>query len=219
MKSVLKDEIGNRYGKLVVLSREKNGTSRMSRWLCRCDCGKETIVYGANLRRGNTKSCGCDAGKHLRTTIYLRRGENGIAITERGDWFIFSWSDYDKIKSYLWRTAGGRTVTWIKGKNVFLSRFLLGATNRLVDHINRNPLDNRRENLRICTYIENSRNRGYRGYSYEADRQAWRVDLEINNVHVFLGRYATEEEARTVRHNAEKKYFGEFAPIREATHG
>jgi hypothetical protein len=45
---------GNRYGKLVALE-----WARGSRWRCRCDCGKETVVLTANLTRGNTASCGC----------------------------------------------------------------------------------------------------------------------------------------------------------------
>ena len=52
------NEIGNRHGRLVVISKAdtKNGKCR---WLCHCDCGKETIVAGNHLRGGSTKSCGC----------------------------------------------------------------------------------------------------------------------------------------------------------------
>jgi len=37
------------------------------RWLCLCDCGKEKIVLYGNLKRGNTKSCGCFKIKHGHT--------------------------------------------------------------------------------------------------------------------------------------------------------
>jgi hypothetical protein len=53
------DEIGNRYGKLGVIAdigRDRNGNVL---WLCKCDCGNETVVAGNNLRRGRTQSCGC----------------------------------------------------------------------------------------------------------------------------------------------------------------
>ncbi len=51
---------GKRFGRLVVLNREENdGTQPM--WRCLCDCGKEVIVKGNNLRRGYTQSCGCYA--------------------------------------------------------------------------------------------------------------------------------------------------------------
>lgn len=52
------DLSGTRFGRLVVLDRagNKNG---LSRWNCICDCGNKTVVYGNNLRRGYTRSCGC----------------------------------------------------------------------------------------------------------------------------------------------------------------
>ena len=52
------DISGERFGRLVVINLFKS-TGRRSFWLCKCDCGKETIVMKDNLRNGNTKSCGC----------------------------------------------------------------------------------------------------------------------------------------------------------------
>ena len=48
-----------RFGRLTVVSRVKNNASNQPAYLCRCDCGKETIVAGAHLRSGHTKSCDC----------------------------------------------------------------------------------------------------------------------------------------------------------------
>lgn len=50
---------GKRFGRLVVLGRSKNSKSNKTQWRCRCDCGKEVVVVGSNLRSGNTLSCGC----------------------------------------------------------------------------------------------------------------------------------------------------------------
>lgn len=58
---------GDKYGRLEVLSfhhfkkyLRKNGVDeRREYYLCKCDCGKETIVEKPSLRNGNTKSCGC----------------------------------------------------------------------------------------------------------------------------------------------------------------
>lgn len=50
--------IGERFGRLVVVGRAPN-KGRHSAWLCRCDCGNETTVFGTNLRRGLTASCKC----------------------------------------------------------------------------------------------------------------------------------------------------------------
>ena len=57
-----KIEIGERFGRLTVL-RETTKEERLNKagrnYWCRCDCGNEVIVYGHNLKTGNTKSCGC----------------------------------------------------------------------------------------------------------------------------------------------------------------
>lgn len=53
------DETGNRYGRLVVLKRAENNKNTKAYWLCRCDCGNETVVRGSSLRYGSTRSCGC----------------------------------------------------------------------------------------------------------------------------------------------------------------
>ena len=75
---MVKDEIGNRYGRLVVIDREPNyekmwcedGAHRSgyakARWRCRCDCGNEVVVVGNSLRRGMTQSCGCARKEHMR---------------------------------------------------------------------------------------------------------------------------------------------------------
>lgn len=49
--------IGRRFGRLKVL--EKVSTTGRARLLCRCDCGRQTVVWGSNLKNGFTQSCGC----------------------------------------------------------------------------------------------------------------------------------------------------------------
>jgi hypothetical protein len=62
---VFKDLTGQRFGRLQVLQRTANN-ARHTRWLCRCDCGRKTIVAADNLTGGgHTKSCGCLRGKLL----------------------------------------------------------------------------------------------------------------------------------------------------------
>jgi len=56
---LVKDEIGNKHGRLAVLSRAENSKNGKAHWLCRCSCGKETVVAGVRLRNGTSKSCGC----------------------------------------------------------------------------------------------------------------------------------------------------------------
>lgn len=54
------DELGNRYGKLLVIEEaEERSNTRQIMWKCRCDCGNIVIVQGNHLRSGHTSSCGC----------------------------------------------------------------------------------------------------------------------------------------------------------------
>ena len=54
----LKDLSGQRFNRLVVI--ERHGTiSGLVAWLCQCECGKQIVVTGSDLKTGHTKSCGC----------------------------------------------------------------------------------------------------------------------------------------------------------------
>ena len=52
------DLSGQRFGRWTVLRRVES-TCRATLWLCRCDCGKESVVRGGHLCDGSSKSCGC----------------------------------------------------------------------------------------------------------------------------------------------------------------
>lgn len=61
-------KIGNTFGRLVVLTRLPNDRHGKTRWSCICACGTKTEVVGAELRNGDTVSCGCirlDMGKDM----------------------------------------------------------------------------------------------------------------------------------------------------------
>lgn len=55
------DLTGQRFGKLTVLQPAENIGARTA-WVCRCDCGRETVVKTHYLRSGRTASCGCLTG-------------------------------------------------------------------------------------------------------------------------------------------------------------
>jgi hypothetical protein len=91
---------------------------------------------------------------------------------------------------------------------------------KLIDHINRNPKDNRLENLRESTHSENHKNgntradnkSGHRGVCWSSRRNRWHVQLVAHKKRIYSGYFADLEDAVAARKAAEKKYFGEFAP-------
>lgn len=67
--------VGDRYGRLVVLSKVEDNSEGGS-WRCRCDCGRESIPFAGNLIRGGTRSCGVCV--RLEHGLKLRKDFNGI---------------------------------------------------------------------------------------------------------------------------------------------
>jgi hypothetical protein len=70
ISKMVKQEVGNKYGRLTVLSFSHLDKHKKAFWVCKCDCGTEKAISGASLRKGETKSCGCLAkevcGKHMK---------------------------------------------------------------------------------------------------------------------------------------------------------
>lgn len=77
------DLTGNKYGKLTVIKRADDYVSpsgnRSVRWLCVCECGREKIAIGAELKRGNTQSCGC-MHKAVWHNIVTKHGKHDTRI-------------------------------------------------------------------------------------------------------------------------------------------
>lgn len=56
-------EVGKKYNQLLILLVAKKDDKSNTHFICRCDCGRKTIVVGYALKNGNTKTCGCEIGK------------------------------------------------------------------------------------------------------------------------------------------------------------
>ena len=62
------DITGQKYGRLTVIKR-LDKTGNLYKWLCKCDCGNESVALADNLKRGHTSSCGClrvETASHTR---------------------------------------------------------------------------------------------------------------------------------------------------------
>jgi hypothetical protein len=60
----LKNETGNRYGKLLVRARQPRPDTSRAYWICECDCGTVKPVLGDHLRSGAIISCSCVGASH-----------------------------------------------------------------------------------------------------------------------------------------------------------
>lgn len=61
------DLLGEKFGRLTVLSRAENSPAGRLRWLCSCECGGTVTVQRGDLRSGHTKSCGCFGENTVKT--------------------------------------------------------------------------------------------------------------------------------------------------------
>ena len=92
-KKHIKNEVGNRFGRLVAIEMIKKPRTVKGKpdgnnvyFRCICDCGKETVVWGGHLRDGSTKSCGClvvDTSREIHTTHGLSSTKEYIAAKTR----------------------------------------------------------------------------------------------------------------------------------------
>lgn len=225
--------IGQKFGKLTVVKRTDNyitpkGTKH-SRWLCRCDCGNPDLiaVTGTHLKTGHTQSCGCYKADvrfktHKKYNIYDLTGEYGIGYASNtNESFYFDKEDFDNIKNYSWSVnKDGYVVAYIDEDNpvCYLHRLIM-QSNKQIDHINHNKLNNCKCNLREATNKQNAMNKellerntsGITGVDWMKSLQKWRARIKANNKEIHLGVFDKFEDAVSARKEAENRYFGEFS--------
>lgn len=142
--------------------------------------------------------------------------------------FIIDVCDIQKVKYHKWRLSHGHVVTGLpsKGQQRDLSHVVLDIQKDdsvVVDHINGDPLDNTRDNLRICSQGENVLNKrfmsnnasGFIGVSYKKDRDRYDPEIRFEYTRCHLGMTKTIEEAVYKRYIAEQLLFGEYANCEE----
>lgn len=216
-----------RFGRLTVIGRVEDHISpkgrRYVRWLCKCDCGNDVIVFGSNLGRNHTMSCGCLNKEVASETMkkyntYDLSGKYGIGYTEKGEEFYFDLEDYDKIKSFYWyKNNDGYLLAYTKNKTLRMHKLFVDS--QYVDHINSNTSDNRKSNLRAATKSQNGMNRdlqsnntsGAVGVYWHKQINKWVAYITINSEYIYLGSFSNFEDAVKARKEAEEKYFGEYS--------
>lgn len=224
------DLTGRRYGKLTVIQRGPDyigKSGRMIQWLCRCDCGREILVRANNLQSGNTRTCRCTRGEKRRLTNRYEHAKGYmVGYTQKGVPFFFDEEDFPRIKEYCWCLSEGYILTNLRKKparkksGLQLHRLIMNAgASDIVDHINHDPTDNRKCNLRIVNRSQNNTNMrlkssntsGVTGVSYDKSRNKWQANIQVDGRGHYLGRYDSFEDAVAARKAAEEKYFGEYS--------
>ena len=94
---------------------------------------------------------------------------------------------------------------------------LTSSNSKTVDHINGNRLDNRRQNLRIASLLQNNKNKrsiaksGYKNVYPVPHGKRWYAKIMVDRNRIHLGTFATKIEAARAYNEAAQKYHGEFA--------
>lgn len=164
---------------------------------------------------------------HNKQNIYITNNNYTIGYTRLGDVFYIDNDDLQKALSYTWcvknkKSNDYRLVSLTDGKMKFLHRIIMNVDNSklLVDHINHNQYDNRKNNLRLCNIKENCRNTslsknnttGVNGVS-QMKNGKYRAYINVDKKQIYLGVFNTITEAKKARDDASVKYYGEFANL------
>ena len=133
---------------------------------------------------------------------------------------------YDQVCDLFWHFDGTKVFHSAKGKHTSLHNVALpiprdGVT--VIDHIDRNPLNNLRENLRPATHQQNSFNRSkyinakttskYKGVSKVKNK--YRASIQFDGKKYHLGYHATEKLAALAYNKKAKKLFGDYSYLNQ----
>ena len=148
---------------------------------------------------------------------------NDLLIYKDGELFRKRLYHKSAVNKPLGTSAHGYLQFSINSKAFMVHRVIYlmhhGYLPKYVDHIDRNTLNNKIENLRECTKSQNSHNQtlraknksGIKGVYWNKDNKRWHAQIGINRKRKHVGFFKTVEEARHAMVEARIKYHGEFA--------
>lgn len=137
-------------------------------------------------------------------------------LVDQYRWFALVCPHTTYVRGYLRGDAGRTSREW-----VVLHRLLIAPPDGFdVDHRDRNGLNNRRANLRVCTRSQNNGNTrrtpsrsGYRGVSWHSQMGKWRAHINLSDRQRYLGLFLDPWEAAQAYNVAALEQWGEFAEL------
>ena len=223
-------KVGDKFNRLTVTEFVGVNKNRKKLWFCKCDCGGDTVTESQSLTSGNTKSCGCYKNelasiRFKKNNKYNTDGLYGVGYTFKNEEFYFDLEDYDLIKDYCWhisKTTGYVYSSVGKNSKIAIHQLIMDTYLKdvIIDHINKNKIDNRKNNLRIASNRDNSINSSLRSDNTSGITGVSlikRSGMFLSYYHkdgnmIRIGRFKNKTDAIVARLNAELEYYGEFAP-------
>ncbi len=179
------DLTGKKFGHLTAIEfagGKKNGNRTRSKWLCRCDCGKEILVITDNLTRDHSKSCGCEKGGMV-TASKITHGKSHDPIyplwnAMRSRCYNKNHKDYD--------IYGGRGIAvcerWQKFENFYEDMGDMPSKNHSLDRIDSNG-NYEKDNCKWSTASEQRNNqRRTKLYGPEGDKHCIKYWCDLKNI-------------------------------------
>lgn len=178
------------------------------------------------MRAGSGQAWRTETARHVRALSFMATVKVGISHVAQVDD-----ADLALVAAHRWRVVAAANsdiryaITTIEGHHTLMHRLIAGAARgEIVDHANRDGLDNRRQNLRRCTAAENLRNRkthrsnrsGLKGVYFEGRGQRvkrWRAQIVCGGEKRTLGIFETKEAAHAAYCAAAQKLHGQFARV------
>jgi len=155
-------------------------------------------------------------GNDCLVQLYNAKGDNSAVTVVDAD-------DFELIKKHKWCLAHDRYVcTTVNKKKTYLSRYLMNPADGVeIDHKDRDPLNNRRSNLRIATSSQNSANTdrknasGFRGVHWNENNLNWRSRIQHEGDIYEIGSFSNKEDAALAYNEKAYELFGEFAILND----
>lgn len=123
------DLIGQRFGRLIVVSRAENDRQGQAQWNCVCDCGNFSIVRSRHLKYGRVKSCGC---YHLERDSECHT-KHSLSETRLYKIYLGMKQRCYNTKNHAYKHYGGRGITicaeWLDKDNSFINFYNWAMSN------------------------------------------------------------------------------------------